>query len=64
MQKFRFLIPKAIFRSTHKRNGTVSLIASLAVHSGEVTGSIIEKNNSQNFLSFLKRLDRKYRNKH
>jgi len=50
--------------ATYKRNGTVSLIASLAVHTGEVTGSIINKNNSETFLKFLKRIDRKYTNKH
>jgi len=50
--------------ATYKRNGTVSLIASLAVHSGEVTGKIIDKNNADNFLSFLKSIDRKYTNKH
>lgn len=48
---------------TYKRNGTVSLIAALAVHTGEVTAKTIESNNAENFLKFLKRLDRKYRNK-
>jgi putative transposase len=50
--------------ATYKRNGTVSLIAALEVHSGEVTGNIIDRNNSINFLKFLKKLDRKYRNTH
>tara|TARA_B100001059_G_C17747227_1_gene535046 strand:- start:7 stop:1065 length:1059 start_codon:yes stop_codon:yes gene_type:complete len=50
--------------ATYKRNGTVSLIASLAVHTGEVTGKVIDKNNACNFLTFLKQLDRKYTNKH
>lgn len=49
--------------STYKRNGTVSLIAALAVHQGEITAQTIETNNSENFLKFLKKLDRKYRNK-
>lgn len=49
---------------TYKRNGTVSLIASLAVHSGEITGQTVEKNNSESFLRFLKRLDRTYTRKH
>lgn len=49
--------------ATYKRNGTVSLIAALAVHSGEVTADTIESNNAENFLKFLKKLDRKYRNK-
>lgn len=49
--------------ATYKRNGTVSLIAALAVHTGEVTADTIESNNAENFLKFLKKLDRKYRNK-
>ena len=49
--------------TTYKRNGTVALIASLAVHTGEITGQTIEANNAANFLKFLKKLDRKYRNK-
>lgn len=49
--------------STYKRNGTVSLIAALAVHQGEITAQTIETNNAENFLKFLKKLDRKYRNK-
>ena len=49
--------------TTYKRNGTVSLIAALAVHTGEVTAKTIQSNNSENFLKFLKNIDRKYRNK-
>jgi transposase len=49
--------------ATYKRNGTVSLIAALAVHSGEVTAKTIKSNTAENFLKFLKSLDRKYRNK-
>jgi putative transposase len=49
--------------ATYKRNGTVSLIAALAVHTGEVTATTMKSNNAANFLSFLKRLDRTYRNK-
>jgi putative transposase len=49
--------------ATYKRNGTVSLIAALAVHSGEVTAKTIKANTAENFLTFLKTLDRKYRNK-
>ena len=49
--------------ATYKRNGTVSLIAALAVHTGEVTATTMKSNNAANFLSFLKRLDRSYRNK-
>jgi transposase len=48
--------------ATYKRNGTLSLIASLAVHKGEVIGKTISSNNKDNFLSFLKHLDRTYRN--
>lgn len=49
--------------ATYKRNGTVSLIAALAVHSGEITAKTMKSNNAENFLKFLKALDRKYRNK-
>ncbi|MCF8351412.1 MAG: IS630 family transposase [Bacteroidales bacterium] len=49
--------------ATYKRNGTVSLIAALAVHTGEITAKTIKSNNVENFLKFLKSLDRKYRNK-
>lgn len=48
--------------STYKRNGTVNLVAALAVHTGEVTARQVDRNNSVNFLKFLKHLDRKYRN--
>jgi len=50
--------------ATYKRNGTVSLIAALAVHQGEITADTIDKNNHQNFLKFLKKLYRKYPKKH
>lgn len=46
--------------ATYKRNGTVSLMAALAVHKGEITAKTIDKNNSINFLIFLKELYRKY----
>lgn len=49
--------------TTYKRNGTVALIAALAVHTGEITAQAIPSNNSENFLGFLKKLDRTYRNK-
>ena len=49
--------------ATYKRHGTVSLIAALSVHDGEVTANTIDKNNAQNFLRFLKRIYRKYPNK-
>jgi hypothetical protein len=41
----------------------VALIASLAVHTGEITAKSIPSNNAQNFLRFLKKSDRIYRNK-
>ena len=44
--------------ATYKRNGTVSLIAALSVHTGEITANTMKSNNAANFLSFLKRLDR------
>lgn len=50
--------------ATYKRHGTVSLIAALSVHDGEITANTIESNNSQNFLRFLKKIYRKYPNKH
>jgi putative transposase len=49
--------------ATYKRNGTIALIAALAVHSGEITANTIKSNNADNFLKFLKKLDRSYRNK-
>lgn len=49
--------------ATYKRNGTIALIAVLAVHSGEITAKTVKNNNADNFLAFLKKLDRTYRNK-
>jgi putative transposase len=49
--------------ATYKRNGTVALIAALAVHSGEITARTMKSNNADNFLGFLKKLDRTFRNK-
>lgn len=49
--------------ATYKRNGTVSLLAALAVHTGEITAKTVASNNADNFLKFLKGLDRKYRHK-
>ncbi len=46
--------------ATYKRNGVVNLIASLAVHQGEVIAKIMKSNNAENFLSFLKKLSKKY----
>lgn len=50
--------------TTYKRNGTVALLAALAVHKGEITARTADRNNSQNFLAFLKDLYRKYPRKH
>jgi|SRR6478609_578092 len=49
--------------ATYKRHGTVSLIAALAVQTGEITAQTMKSNNAENFLSFLKKLDRTYRHK-
>lgn len=49
--------------ATYKRNGVVNLIASLAVHKGEVIAEAIESNNAENFLKFLKKLASAYRGK-
>jgi transposase len=50
--------------ATYKRHGTVSLIAALSVHDGEITANTIDKNNAKNFLKFLKKIYRKYPKKH
>lgn len=49
--------------ATYKRNGTVALIAALSVHTGEITAKTMNANTAENFLSFLKKLDRTFRNK-
>jgi len=46
--------------NTYKRHGTVSLLAALSVHKGEVIAKTIEKNNHETFLIFLKQIYRKY----
>lgn len=56
-------MPKRL-TATYKRNGTVALIAALAVHKGDITAKPVEKNNATNFLQFLKELYRKYPKKH
>lgn len=50
--------------ATYKRHGTVSLIAALSVHDGKITANTMDRNNSQNFLRFLKKIYRKYPKKH
>jgi len=49
---------------TYSRHGTTCLLAALAVHDGEITARCIDRNNSDNFLKFLKHLYRKYTHKH
>ncbi|MFN9392762.1 MAG: IS630 family transposase [Flavobacteriales bacterium] len=44
--------------ATYKGNGTVALMAALAVHTGEITAKTVERNNAENFLAFLKSLHR------
>jgi len=44
----------------YKRNGTTSLYAALAVHSGEVIGQCAPKHRHQEFLGFLRQLVRTY----
>ena len=55
-------LPKRL-TATYKRNGVVNLIASLAVHEGEIVAITMESNKAENFLKFLKRLKRKYSGK-
>jgi putative transposase len=50
--------------TTYKRHGTVSLIAALTVHKGEITAKTMETNNAENFLNFLKMIYKKYPGKH
>lgn len=44
----------------YKRNGTASLLAALEVHSGEVRGKCIDRNDSDTFISFAEGLLRAY----
>jgi transposase len=41
----------------YKRHGTVALLAALLVHSGEVRGSVYERNSRVEFLDFLEQLE-------
>jgi transposase len=50
--------------ATYKRNGTTCLLAAFAVHSGEVTGRCVNRNDHTTFLNFLKHLYRFYPHKH
>jgi hypothetical protein len=55
----RFGNPKRL-TATYERNGDVNLIASLAVHHGEVVAETIASNSAENFLKFLKKLKGNY----
>jgi len=46
--------------ATDKRHGTTCLLAALSVHTGEVSGRCIDKNDHTAFLSFLKSLYRQH----
>ena len=46
--------------ATYKRHGVVNLIASLAVHQGDVFARTMQSNNAENFLAFIKKLARLY----
>jgi transposase len=50
--------------ATYKRHGTVSLIAALSVHSGEVSAQTMDRNDADNFLAFLRRLYRQHPHQH
>jgi transposase len=41
----------------YKRHGTVALLAALLVHTGEIKGSVYERNSRVEFLDFLHRLE-------
>jgi transposase len=44
----------------YRRHGTANLLAAFDVHTGEVVGEIVAKNDSQAFIEFLKRLRKRY----
>ncbi len=44
----------------YKRNGTISLIASLAVHHGGVVGKCYKRHTNTEFIDFLEEIDRLY----
>ncbi len=56
------LKPGQVERHTHdyKRHGTVSLFAALNVASGEVLGECYRRHRHQEFLQFLKKIDKAY----
>ena len=50
--------------ATYKRHGTTCLLAALTVHTGDVSGRCVDKNDHVAFLGFLKYLYRKHPGKH
>jgi transposase len=44
----------------YRRHGTANLLAAFDVHTGEVFGEVVVKNDSQAFINFLKRLRKLY----
>lgn len=46
--------------ATYKRNGTTCLLAALAVHEGTIDGKCVDRNTHKEFLSYLKRIYRKF----
>lgn len=56
------MTPGQIERRTHdyKRHGTTTLFAALEIATGQVTGALKPKHRRQEFLSFLRQLDRAY----
>jgi transposase len=57
------LRPGQVERGTHdyRRNGVVDLYAALEIKTGRVVGNCRDSHTGQDFLSFLKRLDRTFR---
>lgn len=47
----------------YKRLGTTSLLAALDVHTGQIQGKCEKRHTNQEFLNFLKQLERTYRKK-
>lgn len=62
-QRMLPLRPGQVERHTHdyRRNGVVDLYAALEVATGRVVGDCRDSHNGQDFLTFLKRLDRTFR---
>jgi len=50
-----------LLHSTFRRNGTVTLLAALVVHAGNVIARHVQASNDNTFLGLLKKLDRKQR---